>query len=180
MPTPVGHAIAGLATGWFSDALVRRRHTTSGRAAARLTTACVAAAVAPDLDILLRSHRTYTHSIGTAFIAGAIAWLVARRKSSTLGSPAVAGLTVAVAYSTHVLLDWLAKDTAPPFGLMALWPFSSRFYLSGANLFFEVSRRYWKPDEFIVGNFKAVGWEVITLAPIAVIAWWMRERVNRR
>ena len=180
MTTPVGHAIAGLATGWFSDALVRLRHTTPGRAAARLTMACVAAAMAPDLDILFRMHRSYTHSVGAAMIAGAVAWLVARRKSSALGSPSVAGLTVAVAYSTHVLLDWLAKDTAPPFGLMALWPFSSRFYLSGANIFLEVSRRYWKPEEFIVGNFKAVGWEVITLAPVAVLAWWVRERVNSR
>ncbi len=175
MPTPVGHAIAGLATGWFSDALIRLRHTTPGRAAARLTTACVAAAVVPDLDILFRMHRSYTHSLGAAAIAGAVAWVVARRKSSILASPAVVGMTVAVAYSTHVLLDWLAKDTAPPFGLMALWPFSSGFYLSGANLFFEVSRRYWKPDEFIVGNFKAVGWEILVLAPIAALAFWLRR-----
>ena len=175
MPTPVGHAIAGLATGWFSDALVRLRHTTPGRAAARLTIACVAAAVAPDLDILFRIHRTYTHSVGAAMLAGAVAWLVARRQSSALGSPAVAGLTVAVAYSTHVLLDWLAKDTAPPYGLMALWPFSSRFYLSGANIFLEVSRRYWKPDEFIVGNFKAVGLEIVVLAPILALAYWVRR-----
>src|SRR5437660_12574610 len=78
MPTPVGHAIAGLATGWFSDALVR----TADRAAARLTIACVAAAVVPDVDILFRVHRNYTHSVGAAMIAGAVAWLVARRKSS--------------------------------------------------------------------------------------------------
>jgi len=58
---------------------------------------------------------------------------------------------------------------------MALWPFSSRFYLSGANIFLEVSRRYWKPDEFIVGNFKAVGWEIVVLAPIVALAYWVRR-----
>ena len=79
---------------------------------------------------------------------------------------------MAAAYGTHILLDWLGKDTAPPFGLPALWPFSSRYYISGADLFMEISRRYWKPDEFIVGNLKAVGWEMLVLGPIAALAWW--------
>ena len=83
----------------------------------------------------------------------------------------IAGLTIAAAYATHILLDWLGKDTAPPFGLQALWPFSSRYYISGADLFMEISRRYWKPDEFLVGNLKAGAWELLLLGPIAALAW---------
>jgi membrane-bound metal-dependent hydrolase YbcI (DUF457 family) len=171
MPTPFGHALAGLATGWFAEAIAK----TDGRRPAfgPLTIACVAAAAAPDVDILFRSHRTYAHSVGAACLAGVVAWLIARRRSQR---PVVVAFAVALAYGSHLLLDWLARDSAAPYGLMVLWPFSSRFYISGAGLFLEVSRRYWKPEEFIVGNFKAVGWESLLLAPIVAVAWWMRRR----
>ena len=171
MPTPVGHALAGLATGWFADATAKE--DTRRRPFGWLTIACVAAAVGPDVDILFRSHRTYGHSIGAACVAGVIAGLIARRRGHR---PFAIGVTIAVAYGTHLLLDWLGKDTALPYGLMGLWPFSSRFYISGVNLFPEVSRRYWKPEEFIVGNFKTVGWESLVLAPVVALAWWMRQR----
>ena len=92
---------------------------------------------------------------------------------------AFAAMMIAVAYASHVVLDVLAQDTAEPLGVMALWPCSSRFYASGADVFMEVSRRYWKFDEFIVGNFKAVGWELLVLGPIAAIAWWSSQRSRR-
>jgi hypothetical protein len=40
----------------------------------------------------------------------------------------------------------------------------------------EVSRRYWKLDEFIVGNFIAVGWELVVLVPFVMVAWWVSGR----
>jgi LexA-binding, inner membrane-associated putative hydrolase len=180
MPTPVGHALAGLATAWFSDAARRRTDDA-------LTAACVFAAVVPDIDIMFRSHRTYTHSVGAALIAGIVATALARRRrrwprlgggSSPDSGGLVVGVVVAVAYATHVLLDWLARDSAPPFGLMALWPFSTRFYLSHVDMFLEVSRRYWKPSEFILGNLKAMGWEVVVLGPIVLLAWALGRRVT--
>ena len=159
MPTPVGHALAGLTTAWLCH---------SRRVAEGPLIACVVAAVAPDVDILFHSHRMYAHSIGAVLIVGLVAWLVVRNWG--------AAFTIAAAYGTHVLLDWLARDSAPPLGLMALWPFSTRFYLSGADLFLEVSRRYWKPDEFIWGNLKSVAWEVLLLAPVATLAWTLQRR----
>ena len=170
MPTPVGHALGGLATVWFAAAITRERPSNT------FVVACAIAAMAPDLDILVNSHRTYAHSIGAAAIVGAGAWFVRRRACPRASpSPAFAALTIAAAYASHIVLDLLAKDTAEPLGLMALWPFSSRFYISGADLFMEVSRRYWKFDEFIVGNFTAVGWELILLAPVVALAWWLQE-----
>jgi membrane-bound metal-dependent hydrolase YbcI (DUF457 family) len=180
MPTPAGHAIAGLATAWFAEGAAGKPR----RAFGVLALACVFAAVIPDVDILLHSHRTYTHSIGAVAIAGAIAWVLARLCRRVADDRSCAGrrstfvaVTVAMAYGTHIVLDWLAIDTGPPLGLMALWPFSTRFYLSGADWFFGVSRRYWKPDEFIFGNLKALAWEMVLLAPIALLAWWwMRSK----
>ncbi len=34
--------------------------------------------MAPDLDLLIGSHRTYTHSIGAVFVVGIVSWLVMR------------------------------------------------------------------------------------------------------
>lgn len=174
MPTPIGHAIGGFATACFSDVFNRKiTRLMPSPSFPAMAAACAAAAVAPDLDILFHSHRTYAHSIGAAFLAGVVAWWLVRRRGSR---PVWFAVTIAAAYGSHLLLDWLAKDSAPPFGLMALWPFSSRFYLSGADLFMKVSRRYWKPGEFIVGNLEAAGWEVLVLAPIAALAFWLHRR----
>jgi membrane-bound metal-dependent hydrolase YbcI (DUF457 family) len=172
MPTPVGHALGGLAAAWFAESAARKR---SWPAAVPLAIACATVAMSPDLDLLFGNHRTYTHSIGAAAAAGAIAWLMVRRR--TPRAVAVA-FTIAAAYLSHPLLDWLGTDssTSNPPGLMALWPLSSRFYISGANLFGEVSRRYWKPEEFIVGNFQAVGRELVILIPVAAVAWLLRSR----
>ena len=170
MPTPVGHALGGLAAAWFAESAAGKR---SWPPAVPLAIACAAVAMSPDIDILLGSHRTYSHSIGAAAVAGIIAWLIVRRR--TPRAVAVA-LTIAAAYSSHLLLDWLGKDSSSPPGLMALWPFSSRFYISGVDLFGEVSRRYWKPEEFIAGNFLVVGRELLILMPVVAVAWYLRSR----
>jgi len=176
MPTPVGHAMAGVATAWLIDAATGRRT----RRFDALTKICLATAVLPDVDILFRSHRTYAHSIGAAVLAGVVAMVVAnarpewfkeRRQPPRDLSAVAIGCAAAVAYASHILLDWLARDTAPPFGLMALWPFSSRFYLSHADIFLEVSRRYWKPSEFIVGNLIAALREIVVLGPVVALSF---------
>jgi membrane-bound metal-dependent hydrolase YbcI (DUF457 family) len=170
MPTPVGHALGGLSVAWFAESAAGKR---SWPATVPLAIACAAVAMSPDLDLLFGRHRTYTHSIGAAAAAGIIAWLIVRRR--TPRAVAVA-FTIAAAYLSHLLLDSLGTDSSNPPGLMALWPFSSRFYITGANLFGEVSRRYWKPEEFIVGNFHAVGRELLILIPVAAVAWFLRSR----
>jgi hypothetical protein len=135
----------------------------------------VAAAIAPDLDILFNSHRTYSHSIGATAIVGLSSWLLLRHRTPKPGRSALA---IAAAYSTHLLLDWLGKDTSTPPGLMALWPLSSHYYLSGWNLFLEVSRRYWQPNEFITGNLRTALWELVLLGPVGGLAGflWLRRR----
>jgi membrane-bound metal-dependent hydrolase YbcI (DUF457 family) len=168
MPTPVGHAVGGLATAWFAQSLSRRAPR-----AAPVAIACALAAMVPDVDLLLGSHRTYTHSIAATVVAGVIAWIILRRRMTGAGMVAA---TIAAAYGSHVLLDWLGKDSSMPPGVMALWPFSTRFYISGFDVFGEVSRRYWKPDEFIVGNLMAVGKEIVILGPIAIVAWILSRR----
>ena len=163
MPTPVGHAIGGLAVAWFS------------RSKGRLVFVCAIVAALPDLDIIFDSHRTYAHSVGAAVLAGVTAWISLRRNSSLAFRAAV---VITAAYGSHVLLDWLGKDSSIPPGLMALWPFSPHFYISRLDFFGEVSRRYWKPDEFVTENLRTLGWELFVLGPIAAVAWLL-QRLHR-
>jgi hypothetical protein len=59
---------------------------------------------------------------------------------------------------------------------MALWPVSSAYFYSGIDLFADISRRYWKPEEFILKNAVSVARELAILGPVAGLAWWARRR----
>jgi membrane-bound metal-dependent hydrolase YbcI (DUF457 family) len=159
MPSPIGHALGGIAAGWHA---VPRR---DWRAAAALALV----AVAPDLDLLVHNHRGVSHSVGAAVLAGLAAWLVTRR--------ARWGLAAALAWTSHVALDWLGNDTRPPLGVMALWPVTRAYYKAPVEIFPAVSRRYWLTG-FFVYNAKALLVEVVILAPLAFFV--VRGRRIRR
>lgn len=162
MPTPVGHAIGGLAAALLSNTAARRPGLPP-----RVLLASVAVAMAPDLDLLVGSHRTYTHSIGGVAIVALVAAFALRRQPNARWWAAA----ITAAHASHLVLDWLGKDTSRPPGLTILWPFSSTFFMSGLNLFDEISRRYWLPREFILGNLMALAWELFVLMPLLLIAW---------
>ena len=162
MPTPVGHALGGVAAAWLTVAGVSRKGH-------RLLAGAVlaAAGAAPDLDLMNGIPRGPAHSITAAVIAGGIAWAFARARG--VPSPLRWGLAIALAWGSHVLLDWLGSDTTPPIGIMALWPFSRASYESDFHIFLAVSRRYWLP-EFWSYNVRELWREVIVLGPLAALA----------
>ena len=181
MPSPAGHLIAGVAIAWAAESFgPLRRHALEhgSRAAAApavtpLVLACAALALAPDLDLLLASHRTYTHSIAAAVFVALLCGAVAR----ALGAPGAAtGLACGLVVGSHIVLDWLGRDGSTPRGLMALWPLSTAYFYSGLDLFADISRRYWKPDEFIVKNAVSIAREIAILAPVSMAAYWLRQR----
>ena len=88
------------------------------------------------------------------------------------------GLAVALAWSSHVLLDWLSHDTRPPAGVMALWPLTRDYYKAGVEIFPAVSRRYWLA-EFWVYNLKAVAVELLVLGPIAAVTLLAGKRKQK-
>ena len=82
---------------------------------------------------------------------------------------------IAVAYASHTLLDWLGVDPSPPSGIMALWPFSHDYFVSGLNIFTAVSRQYWRP-EFWTVNLRALARELAILLPLAALVFFARRR----
>jgi membrane-bound metal-dependent hydrolase YbcI (DUF457 family) len=172
MPTPVGHALGGLAAAFIADCAVRRQLLSPA-----LLIASAAVAVAPDLDLLIDVHRTYTHSLGAVFAVGVTSWLLVRGRAHKAMRSA---MILMAAYSSHLVLDWMGKDTSSPAGLTIAWPFSAAYYVSGWNLFDEVSRRYWLPREFIFGNLQTLAWELTVLFPVLFVAWafWSRRTLR--
>jgi len=186
MPSPIGHLVAGVTVAWVTQALAPVRAPMGADGSpdprrapvpASLVAVCAALALAPDVDILWATHRAYTHSLGAVALAAGVAAIVARARGDRVAPFALA---CAAAWGSHVLLDWLGHDSSPPVGLMALWPFTDTYIYSGLDLFGDVSRRYWRPREFIIGNAAAVLRELLILAPPAALAFWLRRRAYGR
>ena len=72
MPSPIGHALAGVAAAWAVDLVPGDRAWRTAPASAAwylragdgLTLLCAGLGAAPDLDLAFVAHRTVTHSIG--------------------------------------------------------------------------------------------------------------------
>ena len=174
MPTPIGHALGGVAAGCIVVAASvllpgRRRWPQEfepflARSGPRRGLAgLVCLAVLPDLDLLLGTHSGATHSVGAMLIAAIVAGAWART-----ARPYVA-VAAAAAYGSHILLDWLGADPSAPHGVMALWPLTREFHLSDAHLFLRVCREYWLADCWW-HNLRAVARELVVLGPITVAA----------
>jgi inner membrane protein len=182
MPSPIGHALAGIAAGWLVDPAPARDAQGAMWRAAMFG----AAAMAPDIDLLFGAHRGPTHGLGAAVLAGVFVWILegqAARLTAGRVSSADAGslsrvrfaLAIALAYVSHTLLDWLGNDTSPPIGIMALWPFSPDYYQSGLPVFMGISRQYWL-REFWVSNARALAGELAILLPLVALVFFARRR----
>lgn len=186
MPSPLGHALAGIAAGWTLDPAPAG----GPRRTARRAAVFALAATIPDLDLLIGTHRGPTHSLAASLAAGLVAWAWyawTRQDGGGAGASEARGPApdplrlawpVAAAYATHVLLDWLGADSSAPIGLMALWPLSHDYYSTSRPVFLAISRRYWLAD-FWGSNLRAVAREVLWLGPLAILAWRVRGRKVR-
>jgi membrane-bound metal-dependent hydrolase YbcI (DUF457 family) len=169
VPSPVGHALGGIACGWAA----------APRAGWRAAVVLAAVAVAPDLDLLAGDHRGISHSVGAAVIVGIVAatlWSAFAPAALRRDTLRVA-LCATLAWASHVALDWLSNDTRAPIGVMAFWPFTQEYYKAPFEVFPPISRRYRVP-QFWIHNAKAVLVELVILGPIAALA--VRRSRRRR
>jgi inner membrane protein len=195
MPSPVGHALAGVAVAWASDLAPGRRawRTTDpkaslfARAGGTLTLACGALAAAPDLDLFFPiRHRAVTHSLGAVIVifivaAAVTGWVRPGPEPERPAPPILRiGLMCAAAYGSHLFLDWLSVDTSFPYGLQALWPFSDGWYISGLDLFPGTERREILSLAAFRTNLIAVWHEAAILLPVLGLLWLVRVKALAR
>ena len=199
MPSPVGHALAGVAVA-LAAAHPGTRQSFSRFLTRPWTLLAVALATLPDADLLLRGfHRTATHSLtATAFVTIvtiAVTGLVTRIRSrqSAVGSPQsgvisrqsgiaswpfpwVVVLVCAAAHGSHLLTDWLGADFSEPSGIQLLWPFSESWFRSGWDIFPQIERRDVLSAASMAINLKALLYELAIMGSIVTALWFWRER----
>lgn len=173
MPSPLGHCLAGLTLSVLSQP---RPAIHSWRRIAIVT----AAALAPDLDLLLRlfdgrnHHQNQVHSVGFAMLAALFVLAVARWRGWE--DWAGLGLGAGLGWLSHLGLDYLSVDTHPPIGLMALWPFSTAHFNSPWPLFLDIGRTLeWGT---VRHDALAMAWEAALLG--SCLALGRRLRASRR
>jgi membrane-bound metal-dependent hydrolase YbcI (DUF457 family) len=184
MPSPFGHALGGVAAAWAIDLLpgARRWRSAEGhasfyrRAGGALTLICAALGTAPDADLVLTTHRTATHSLTAAVIVSIVAVVVTGWVTRPGFPVARVALMCGGAYAGHLLLDWLAVDHTPPFGLQMLWPFSRTWFISGLDVFVQTERRRLLSAESLRTNLVAIAWESAILLPVLLALWLVRVK----
>src|SRR5579872_6094402 len=185
VPSPIGHAVAGLATAWTADLFPGDRAwrfappgtSRFKRAGGALTLFSAALAAAPDLDLLFNRHRTVTHSVGAVLVVALLAAVFAATASLPIGRVT---LMCASAYATHLLLDWLGADSTPPYGIQALWPISKAWYISNLDLFPETVRRLPFAPSTLRQNALTVAQELAILSPFTLGVWLVRVKTSAR
>jgi membrane-bound metal-dependent hydrolase YbcI (DUF457 family) len=185
MPSPIGHAIAGLAVAWGADLYPGDRAWRFSpstnwyrRVGGGLTIACAVLAAAPDLDLFFgRFHRTVTHSLLSVAVVALVAGLIGARARLPVTRVVV---MCACAWGSHVLLDWLGADQSVPRGIQLLWPFDGRWFISGWDVFPGSERRNLFSPATMRMNVRAITQELVILAPIVVVLWLVRVKTLTR
>src|SRR4051812_26980958 len=188
MPSPIGHALAGLATAWAADLVPGDRawrtsarkvpgtgtwHLRARQAGGGLTLLCAGLGAAPDLDLAFTAHRTMTHSLVAVVCVGVVAAVVAAARRRPVRRVA---LMCAAAYGSHLLLDWLGADYYPPRGIQMLWPFSREWYISGLDVFRQTARLRVFTRGPMLTNIRAIAQELAILLPVLAVLWLARRR----
>jgi membrane-bound metal-dependent hydrolase YbcI (DUF457 family) len=137
---------------------------------------CVTAALAPDLDLLLRfvdgrnHHQAESHSVGAAALAGLAVYLLARVRAWPRAR--ALGLLASLGWLSHIFLDYLGRDTHPPIGLLLFWPLPLGYFKFPWPLFLDIGRTLaW---ETLRNNALAVAWETFLLLPATLWVVWRR------
>jgi membrane-bound metal-dependent hydrolase YbcI (DUF457 family) len=182
MPSPIGHALAGIAVAWAADLVPGDRAWRTApagsswyqRAGGGLTLACAALGAAPDLDLAFAEHRTVTHSLLAAVLVGVFAAALAANARRPIARIA---LMCAGAYGSHLLLDWLGADYYPPRGIQLLWPINHEWYISGLDVFRQTARLRVFTRGPMLTNLRAILQEVAILGPTVAALWLVRANV---
>lgn len=174
MPTPVGHTLIGVALG--CGVLMPRGRLKAGFKALWEQRAyflvILLMANLPDIDYvpgvlmgqLNAFHHWYTHTLGWIAAVAVASWLL-WWKTDRVGWSVFVVLFAALA--THLIADIFSGDEKPPFGIMALWPFTDSFYISSMSIFWSLRKGTWN-DVFQWYNVHAALYEAAVTLPVIV------------
>lgn len=115
-------------------------------------------------------HRTFSHSLITAFAVSVVSYFIWRRFEPDHAQRVA--LLIGLALASQVLIDWLSYDPTVPQGIAVFWPFSQEYYMAYYTLFLNIERDYAMTLPVIKHNLKAVALELLILGGPFLWAWW--------
>ena len=185
MATPIGHSFAGWAAIKLFDPGVQDDHL-------KLLLVSVFMANAPDFDflpgILLGTpalfHQGITHSLGLAIAASLVVATFFQVRHSW-HFPKIFGVCL-ISYTSHLLLDFFGPDRRFPFGIPALWPITTRVFISQVPLLWGVHHAAvtsaptweWLNSMFDIYNIGAVALEIGWIAALVLIPIVVRKSLR--
>ena len=176
MSSPVGHSIAGLI---FYTIAKRFAPQTFTKWTSSLL--FIALALLPDSDIIfiklgllpLAAHRTFTHSVTFAILAGlCTAYLYKRFKPHA--SKIIWWLFPATIFS-HCLMDMSCLDYFPPYGIQLFWPFSKQFIYTPLPFMTSVGTFVALGDPVKIALLKSASMEVFVMGSLYFIILWILD-----
>lgn len=186
MATIIGHTLAGLAVS-------RGTPKTDFFETLQLTALCVGMALLPDVDMLpgliqgagILTHGSAVHSLFAGVIASLAVALLYRSKSLARWQ---IFLMCFFAYSSHLALDYLARDSFPPYGIVVWWPFNSESFLAPMTVLMGAQHDIVRGDSFMTmldkittdHNLRAFLIEIALMAPFLIVMQGWRMRRFRR
>jgi len=184
MPSPFGHALAGLAIGWSADqpaspnADVAASQPRQGSwvLRERLALTCALLAALPDADLLFHAHRAISHSLVGVLIVTIVLAVVTRWVTGRFAWRIV--LICGAAYASHLAIDWLSVDNNVPAGIQLLWPVKE-WFIAPWSVFPMTERDNPLSPWGLMKNGKAALTELVVLGPFVWAAWATRTRRSR-
>ena len=177
MPSPIGHALAGIAVAWSADLIPGERAWRTAPAASpwyrRAGNGLTLLCAGPDLDLAFAAHRTMTHSLVAVAFVGLVAAAVAANGRRPVARIA---LMCAAAYGSHLFLDWLGTDNYPPRGIQLMWPFNREWYISDLDIFRQTARLRIFTHGPMMTNVRALIQELAILLPVLAVLWLVRVK----
>ncbi len=170
MATTVGHSLMGyvLYLVFYKDYKLFKNW--------KIIALYVFAANAPDLDFIPgifighanRFHHGISHTLGFSVLFALSMYVISRCKRKK------DFMIFFLLYFGHVLIDFLAADTSPAFGVMLFWPFTKRYFISSYSIFLDIHKATLS-SLFDVHNLMAIVREMIIFSPIIILLIIIRK-----
>ncbi len=182
MCTPVGHSLLGAAVGFTRDTRFYKK--------AGFWIFVLFFANLPDMDYLFGIfsgnpnlyHRYWMHSLGFVLLCGILVLILSRlfmKRWEVKWS-----LFSVFLMLSHLLIDYLGKDSSIPSGIQLFWPVSSQFVIAPVTIFREVSKSS-SSDGFIQSlfcmyNLWTIIQEFVILGPLVGLAFLVQKYRKKR
>jgi inner membrane protein len=180
MPSPVGHTLAGLCGYLFARRSQPLQKKFNSSPVHWQLVIYAFLANLPDIDVIPgiflgnpgMFHRQVTHSVLTAIcVSIVVAWVVKRLR----GNAKYWGLVTLSLYLSHLILDMMLNDPAPPYGIQLFWPLSETYFISPITVFsrfdyFDPQIGIWR-SVFSLPNLFTVLREALIMALPIALSW---------